>query len=105
MGYRTVVILSNDQAHEWMNDPELGRKIIHASSDVTEIFNYGSIAECVHADTQTIGIIDSYNFAKLATDHWRGDQLQVDLQLKMVKAAAKHLGYRLVKKKHPSEND
>ena len=100
MGYRTVVILSNDHAHEWINDPELGRKISRASSDVTEIFNYGSIAECVHADTQTIGIIDSYNFVKLATDHWRGHQLQVDLQLKMVKVAAKHLGYRLVKEKH-----
>lgn len=29
MGYRTVVMLNNDHANEWANDPELGQKKLH----------------------------------------------------------------------------
>ena len=35
MGFRTVVVLFNDQASEWENDPSLGKKISHAKNFAT----------------------------------------------------------------------
>ena len=96
MGFRTVVILTNDLAHEWQNDPELGNKIfnsIHRDS-----FPYGRVVECTHTDTQTIGIIDSLNFTPLAYDSWNRDETKGEVNIKMLRKAADNLGYRLVRK-------
>jgi hypothetical protein len=38
MGFRTVVILNNDMASNWVNDPQLGHKIGHASHFTQRIF-------------------------------------------------------------------
>ena len=58
MGFRTVVVLNNDQAHEWQKDPELGNKIFHAASmkqwgrtEFEDRFQYGDTIEQVHADS------------------------------------------------------
>jgi hypothetical protein len=99
MGFRTVVILNNDLAHEWQKDPELGRKIFNSTlSPLYHRFTYGNVVECIHADTQTIGIIDSLDFTPLAYDSWTRNETPQEVELKMIKAAAEKLGYRLVKK-------
>lgn len=37
MGFRTVVMLSNDYAHEWEHDPKLGEKIAHAMNYASQL--------------------------------------------------------------------
>lgn len=107
MGNRTVVILFNDQASEWENDPFLGKRIQDEMNKVHGLLKpestagymkYGRVVQCVHADTQTLAILDSYNFRPLAHSHWYSGQDQTAMQLKLLKEAAEKLGYRLVKK-------
>lgn len=107
MGYRTTVILYNDQSAEWKNDPELGRKIAHAmnfamstkeSTEPEASLGYGRVVQCAHADTQTIGILDSYYFRPLAHGHWHHGQSVEDMKVELLKRAADELGYKLVKK-------
>lgn len=95
MGHRTVVLLNNDQASEWENDPALGRKIMVASVLRDEDFPYGSIVDSSHADVQRLIMIDSLTATTLATDNWyaRDD----DVRLKLLRKAAKSLGYKLIK--------
>jgi hypothetical protein len=104
MGFRTVVILSNDMAHVWEHDAALGQKIGHASHFTNricgepDIENYGQAVECVHADTQTIGIIDGLSFTPMAHSSWYHGQTKEEMMLKLIKEAADQMGYRLVKK-------
>lgn len=108
MGFRTVVMLSNDQAHEWSKDPELGQKIRRAmnfthSEDVygpqSSWIGYGRVVECTHADVQTLVRLDHYTgFQPLAyTSRTHGPSTEDDA-VRMLKEAAEKLGYRLVKK-------
>jgi hypothetical protein len=68
MGFRTVVILNNDRAHEWEYDANLGRLIsadMHRSKyarRTLESSGYGRVVEYTHADTQTLAVIDSLQF-------------------------------------------
>ena len=95
MGFRTVVILSNDS--NWDQDPDLGRKIQRAMH-LRQTFDHGRVVECTHADTQTIGIIDSLDFTPLAYDSWNRDETKGEVNIKMLREAADKLGYRLVRK-------
>lgn len=107
MGYRTVVMLSNDMAHQWEKDPELGRKIGQAMSfansperrDMASVGGYGQVVECVHADNQTLAMLDGYTaFTHIDAQPWargEGDNAAV---IRLLKSAANKLGYRLVKK-------
>ncbi|WCM21427.1 hypothetical protein NDK50_08245 [Paraburkholderia bryophila] len=107
MGFRTVVMLSNDMAHEWERDAGLGRKIglamKYASSpdrrDMASIGGYGRVVECVHADNQTLAMLDGYTaFTHIDAQSWiRGDG-DDSAVLRLLKSAANKLGYRLVKK-------
>ena len=99
MGFRTVVMLNNDQAHEWQNDPLLGQKIVagmnHISDEVGSIsdMGYGRVVECQHADTVTLVRLGFYKrFEPLAYGSYKTDNLD------LLKEAAATLGYRLVKK-------
>lgn len=109
MGFRTVVILYNDQASEWEKDPELGRKISIGMNDAMSSLprdwnspanlHYGNVMACEHADNVSLFAIDSYYGRRLATGFtgsWQRDAREVDLEL--IKTAAAELGYRLVKK-------
>lgn len=106
MGYRTVVMLYNDQAGQWTNDPELGRKIQHKMNfgmpletrhqDVD--FGYGHVVHCQHADSQDIGIFDNYRYVRLGNSAWRPNEATTDMQVRLLKEAAERLGYRLVKR-------
>lgn len=106
MGFRTVVMLCNDQAHEWEKDPELGRKISramnHANSASTEqlanVGGYGRVVECVHADNQTLAIMDGYTFFNcVAGKGWAAGETREEIATKLLKEAAKSLGYRLTR--------
>ena len=98
MGYRTVVVLRNDQAHEWTRDPELGRKIMDAGLNVNRNpFEYGKVVEQVHADVQTLIVTDGYSgFAKAHT-HWSGNQGTEQRDIELLKAMASQMGYTLRK--------
>lgn len=106
MGYRTVVMLNNDWAHEWIKDPELGEKISIAMNRVNRdhprsqaLGQYGRVVECVHADTQTLARLDHYEGFEVLSQTWRtfGPSTDEDM-LDLIKEAADKLGYRLVKK-------
>ena len=108
MGYRTVVVFNNDQASTWENDPELGKKIARDmqrySTSVNRI-NYtpleligGSVLECVHADVQTLAILDGYDGRPVACTHWYRGQTEADQELALLKELADKLGYRISRK-------
>lgn len=105
MGSRTVVVLYNDQTTKWENDPALGRKISigmnytykpHNEWDNKANLPYGRVVECAHADTQTLAVIDGYQFRPIAHSSWYSQEA-ADPALKLLKIAAENLGYRLVK--------
>jgi hypothetical protein len=107
MGFRTVVMLYNDQAGNWENDPNLGKKIARSTNfalgfgekDRQTDLGYGHVVLCEHADAQTIGVFDSYRFVTIAAGAWRRDEPTGAMSVRMVKEAADRLGYRLVKKR------
>jgi len=107
MGFRTVVMLSNDHAHEWERDTELGRKIGRAMSyasspdrrDLASVGGYGQVVECVHADQQTLAIFDGYTaFKHIDAQPWARGPANDEAIIRLLKSAANKLGYRLVKK-------
>lgn len=98
MGYRTVVILENDEQNVWKNDPELGKKISAAQNGRNTRFIGGSVVECVHADDQTLAIVDSYDFYPLASSNWNEHENSHDIKLKLLEKAANELGYTLTRK-------
>lgn len=104
MGFRTVVVLYNDQASTWEADAELGKKIARAMNsamghtpDREADLGYGKVVECTHADTQTLAVLDGYGFQSLAYDHWWANKTDEELQLRLLKEAAEKLGYRLTR--------
>lgn len=109
MGFRTIVMLNNDQANEWQNDTELGNKIARGMNHTHETkysdhdfanLRYGRVVECTHADTETLAVLTHYEgFRPIAHSGWRGSEnSQDDIAVKLLKDAAEALGYRLVKK-------
>jgi hypothetical protein len=109
MGFRTVVILYNDQCSEWENDPTLGKKIAHGMNDAMNYnisnsrtsnayLGYGKVVQCMHADTQTLAIIDGYQFTPIGHgfQHHDGESSE-NLMFKLFKSAAEHYGYKLIK--------
>lgn len=105
MGYRTIVVLYNDQASEWENDPLLGKKIArgmnHAAggraADPKADLRYGQVVECAHADCLTLGIFDSYAFKPLHHGSWRRGEADEAMKLRVLEEAAARMGYRLTK--------
>jgi hypothetical protein len=102
MGFRIVLALSNDRAHEWENDPELGKKIFAAAAAKSfgtgrDPLPYGEIIEQVHADTQTVAILDGYGGEAKAWSHWSRGQTQEQRDVACLKALAEKLGYRVSK--------
>lgn len=99
MGYRTVVVLANDQQHSWESDPELGAKIAATAARINRAgqpyFEYGNIVEVEHADQQRLVILDSYNGTVIAEKGWLRNETQAEVELALLKQAAEKLGYRL----------
>ncbi|KVP17151.1 hypothetical protein [Burkholderia ubonensis] len=110
MGFRTLVLLYNDEAGKWSNDPTLGKQIMHASSHAmgaipgpdSRLECGGRVVSCQHADSQTLAVVSSYNYFPLSHGHWHPGQQVEDMKLRLLKDAADALGYRLVKKSEKS---
>ena len=107
MGFRIVVVLSNDQAHQWENDPELGRKIFLGASAkcfsrddqaARQFFPYGEIVEQVHADCQTLAVLDGYGGKAVAHTHWNRGQSDHEKNLGLLMELADRMGYRIARK-------
>lgn len=102
MGFRTVIVLNNDTAHIWENDPELGKKIFHAASmkscGIENRFEYGDALEQVHADVQTLAVLDGYSGEVVTRTHWHTGQTTEQRDIALLKAMAEKLGYRVSKK-------
>jgi hypothetical protein len=99
MGNRTVIILINDEAHNWQHDPELGDKIWAAASGVHgNRFDYGSVVENVHADCQTLMVMDSYSGKAAAETRYLPGESDKAVEVKLLKMAAEKLGYDLTPK-------
>ena len=98
MGYRTVVVLSNNEAHMWTKDVDLGSKIMDAGLAVDrKQFAYGKVVEQVHADTQSLIIADGYSgFAKAHTQ-WYPNQGTEQRDLELLQILAMQMGYTLRK--------
>ena len=105
MGYRTVVILNNDQAGVWERDPELGRKIAiamnYASGDGADL-GYGRVVECTHTSVQTLAEIDGLDMTSLSHSQWNPNQIRGDVTLQLLRQAAAKLGYNLTKQRGTS---
>ncbi|RQR87680.1 hypothetical protein DIE10_06225 [Burkholderia sp. Bp9011] len=107
MGFRTVVMLSNDMAHQWGKDATLGAKIARAMNyandkdrkDMAAISGYGAVVECIHADSQTLAMLDGYtSFKRIDSQHWMRGEDDNSAIVRLLKSAADKLGYRLVRK-------
>jgi hypothetical protein len=100
-------MLNNDVAHEWRNDVELGHKIARAMNyandrarkDMASVGGYGTVVECVHADCQTLAMLDGYTaFKPIEHQPWSRGEGDDTAVVRLLKSAAQKLGYRLVKK-------
>lgn len=111
MGFRTVVMLNNDHAHNWEKDPKLGDKIATAmnfansktNSHMARIGDYGAVVQCVHADTQTLAVLDGYHSFNEITERSTRGETSDAIMLQLLKEAADKLGYRLTSKRHASK--
>lgn len=93
-------------AYQWEKDAELGLKISRAMNyasdpkrqDMATIGGYGRVVECTHADCQTLAMMDGYTaFTHVDSQSWvRGDD-EDSAVIRLLRSAAKKLGYRLVK--------
>jgi hypothetical protein len=106
VGFRTVVVLNNDQAHEWDHDPELGRKIWTAAVMTNRPlpdghFQYGQIIEQVHADCETLAVLDGCGGRPLTHASWYAGKTETDTEEELFKKLAKKLGYRVSRIKNP----
>jgi len=107
MGFRTMVMLYNDEASKWQNNTHLGSDIYHAATNVHSgmaHFDGGQVVSCEHADTQVLSVIDSYSYRPLAFSHWQRENTNADTELQLLTQAAEKLGYKLTKKATP-KND
>ena len=111
MGYRTVVVLSNDQASTWENDPKLGAKIAEAMNFASGTMNeddkrnahfgYGRVVGCAHANWNTLAMLNNYGMTTLGHGSWRSGKEHDAAMLELLKSAADRLGFTLTKKRVP----
>jgi hypothetical protein len=107
MGFRTVVVLMNDRASEWENDPALGKRIMLSASmkstgQVTGARHelpYGEVAEQVHGDTQSLIIADGYSARPVAHSNWRRGDTHEVVEMRLLRELADKHGFDLHKKR------
>lgn len=103
MGYRTVVILSNDEQHIWAHDSKLGQKIqVAANAKIVGRrdgeFSYGRIGSVSHCDEQELVVIDSLAAVTIAQKRWSDGDTDDSVSIELLRRAAAELGYKLVPK-------
>lgn len=92
MGYRTVVILDNDFGSTWCNDSNLGQKIAYDN-----LGTLGNVVEVVHADTQSLVLVDSFNYKVLTRSRGFSNENDNEVCINLLKEAAEKFGFKLVK--------
>ena len=113
MGFRTTVVLFNDQASTWGKDPELGKKIAYAMNFAMGTMNredkheaelgYGRVVECAHADLNTLAMISGYDLKALGHSSSHRNEAEDKILMDLLKSAADKLGYKLTKKAAPQK--
>jgi hypothetical protein len=108
MGFRTTVVLFNDQSSTWENDPDLGKKISRAMNFAMGTMNeddkreaslgYGRVVECAHADLQTLALISGYDLKKLGHGSLHRNETDDVVMMGLLRNAADKLGMKLTKK-------
>lgn len=98
MGFRTVVILSNDQANEWIHDSNLGRMIVEHAHHDDGTFRYGKVVECVHNDLRSLLDVDSMTATRVASTNWYHGCKNEDQRLRLLKQFADSMGYTIRRK-------
>jgi hypothetical protein len=105
MGFRTVVVLFNDQCSEWENDPDLGKRISHAMNHATDRkrsnladIGYGRVVECAHADCQTLAVLDGYMLRPLVHTLYRRGEPEDERNVRLLRDLAGQMGFRVVRK-------
>ena len=113
MGFRTTVVLYNDQASTWENDAELGKKISNAMNFAMGSMNeedkqgaslgYGKVVECAHADLNTLAMISGYDLLQLGHSSSHRNEADDKIMMDLLKSAADKLGFKLTKKSAPKK--
>lgn len=113
MGFRTTVVLYNDQASTWENDAELGKKISNAMNFAMGTMNdedkqgaslgYGKVVECAHANLNTLAMISGYDLCKMGHSSSHRNEPDDKIMMDLLKSAADKLGFKLTKKSVPKK--
>jgi hypothetical protein len=96
MGFRTIVIINNDQLDQ-IQDPVLKQAVLRWWSPRDTISRWAGpyqVVEQCHADQVSLLLVDSLNAELIGTSYWG----HPDIKLDALKDAADKAGYRLVKK-------
>lgn len=105
MGYRTILILSNDDAGGW-GDTDLGKAIQAAASrrlcERTGEINFGgnqigTVIQCEHADTESIVHFSSLHGTVLGRSFYNSRTTEEEQREAMIVQIAESMGYKLVK--------
>lgn len=101
MGFRTTVVLNNDEAHVWTKDERLGARIMSASLSLGNPrieLPYGQVIESAHADSETLIITEGYGGKVVASSRWWPDKTPEQVEMGLLFALAEKHGLKVVKK-------
>lgn len=113
MGYRTIIVLNNDEANVWGNNP-LGKAITVASGKKIsnrggEILlngvQIGNVIDCEHADTESIVHFSSLHGTTLGRSFYNSRMTEEDQREAMIVELAESMGYKLVKNNPEVKNN
>ena len=105
MGYRTIIVLDNDDTNLWGDNP-LGKAITSASGKkisnlggeiMLEGNQIGTIIDCEHADIESLVHFSSLSGTVLAKDIHNSRVSEQELRENMLKEIASSMGFTLVK--------
>ena len=105
MGYRTIIVLDNDDTNLWGDDP-LGKAITSASGKkisnlggeiMLEGNQIGTIIDCEHADIESLVHFSSLSGTVLAKNIHNSRVSEQELRENMLKEIASSMGFTLVK--------
>lgn len=113
MGYRTIIVLNNDEANVWGNNP-LGKAITVASGKKIsnrggEILlngvQIGNVIDCEHSDTESIVHFSSLHGTTLGRSFYNSRMTEEEQREAMIVELAESMGYKLVKNNPEVKNN